>query len=128
MIDNHLLAGLVAAIPISLLCLGYVAVRRDEVVQLLADGDASDSLPSGAATVLAFTVAAVAGPVLGMAAAVVHGWLPSEAAYVALAVALATLMSVMAVATRTPLMIEKIILNVAVLIALGFVAPRLMAG
>jgi len=127
MFENRLLAGMVAGLPISLLCLGYVAVRRDEVVLLLTEGS-SDALSPGTATGLAVVAAASIGPAHGLAAAVVHGWLPSEGSYLALAVVLATLLSVAAVVARTPMMVEKIVLNYAVAIMLGFVAPRLAAG
>ena len=127
MLNNPFLAGAIAGIPISLLCLGYVAVRRDEVVRLFTEGG-SEALSPGAATAIAFGAAACIGPGLGLLAAFVHGWLPSESAYVALALALATLFSVAAVASRTPLMVEKVVLNYAVAIALGVVAPRLIVG
>lgn len=128
MFENSFLASAIAGIPISLLCLGYVAIRRDEVVRLFADGGGSNSLGPGAATALVLGSAVAIGPGLGILAAFVHGWLPSEDAYVAFAVALATLLSVVAVAARTPMMVEKIVLNYAVAIALGILAPRLVAG
>lgn len=128
MLDNRFLAGVIAGIPISLLCLGYVAVRRDEMVALFTEGGGSEALSPAAASVLALVAAACIGPGLGLLAAFVHGWLPSEAAYTALALGLATLLSVVAVASRTPLMVEKVVLNYAVAIALGVVAPRLVAG
>jgi hypothetical protein len=128
MLDNRFLAGAIAGIPISLLCLAYVAVRRDAVVALFTEGGGSEVLSPGVATGLAFGTAALIGPGLGLAAALVHGWLPSEGAYVAVALGLATLLSVVAVASRTPLMVEKVVLNYAVAIALGVVAPRLIVG
>jgi len=128
MLENRFFAGVIAGIPISLLCLGYVAVRRDVVVQRFTEIGGSDALSPGAAAALAFIAAAAIGPGLGLAGAVVYGWLPSEGAYIALAVVLATLLSVAAVASRTPLTVEKVVLNCAVAIALGVVAPRLVAG
>ena len=128
MFESRLLASVVAGIPVSLLCLAYVAVRRDEVVRLFTEADTSGALSPGAATALAFFVAAAIGPGLGLASAVVYSWLPSEGLYLALALGLATLFTVAAVATRTPLMAEKVVLNFAVAIALGVVAPRLVAG
>jgi len=128
MFENRFLASAIAGIPISLLCLGYVAARRDAVVHLFTEGDGSASLSPGAAAALAFVAAACIGPGLGLIAALVRGWLPSEGAFLALAVVLATLFSVAAVASRTPIMVEKVVLNCAVVIALGIVAPRLVAG
>jgi len=128
MIESHLLAGVVAGIPISLLCLAYVAVRRDAVVALFAEGGGSKALSPGVATGLAFGTVAAIGPGLGMAAALVHGWLPSVAAHTTLALSLATLLSVVAVAFRTSLLVEKIALNDAVAIDLDVVAPRPVVG
>jgi hypothetical protein len=127
MLENRILAGIVAGIPISLLCLAYVALRRDHVVALFAGGEGPEALSPPAASALAFGTAAAIGPALGLLAALVYGWLPSEGAYVALALGLATLLSVVALASRTPLMVEKVVLNCAVALMLGIVAPRLVA-
>jgi hypothetical protein len=127
MLENRVLVGIVAGIPISLLCLGYVALRRDAVVALFAAGDGSEALSPRAASGLAFGTAVAIGPCLGLLAAFVHGWLPSEAAYTALAIGLATLLSVVALISRTPMMVEKIVLNYTVALVLGVLAPRLVA-
>jgi hypothetical protein len=127
MFENRFVAGVAAGIPISLLCLGYLAVRRNEVVRLFAEGG-SDALSPAAATALAVVAAAAVGPGFGLVATVVRGWMPSDASYLALAAMLATLFSVAAVIARTPMMVEKVVLNYAVALMLGFVAPRLVAG
>ena len=128
MLENRFLVGVIAGIPISLLCLGYVAARRDRVVAVFTEGGGSEGLSRAAASALAFGAAACIGPGLGLLAAFVYGWLPSEGAYVALALGLATLFSVVAVASRTPLVVEKVVLNYTVAIVLGVVAPRLVIG
>jgi hypothetical protein len=81
-----------------------------------------------AATALAFATATCIGPGLGLLAALVRGWVPSDGAYFALAAALATLVSVAPIAARTPLMVEKIALNYAVTLVLGLAVPLLAAG
>jgi hypothetical protein len=126
--DNRLLAAVIACIPVSMLCLGYVVARRDRVARAFVEADRSASLSPGAAEALAFLIAASIGPGLGVAAAVAWGLLPSEGAYVVLAAALAAVLSVVALVSRTPLMVEKVVLNCAVAIALCVVAPRLAAG
>lgn len=126
MFESRVLASVIAGIPISLVCLGYVAVRRDEVVRLFSEGG-SDALDPRAATALALVAAVSVGPGLGLAAGFVQSWLPSQESYLAVAVALAVLLSLAAIATRTPMMVEKLVLNGAVMFALGFVAPRLVA-
>jgi len=127
MLEDRVLVGIVAGIPISLLCLAYVALRRDTVMALFAEGDGSEALPPAAASALAFGTAAAIGPGLGLLAALVYGWLPSETAYTTLALGLATLLSVVALASRTPLMVEKVVLNYVVALVLAVVAPRLVA-
>lgn len=127
MLENRFLVWVIAGIPISLLCLGYVALRRDTVMALLTAGDGSEALPPAAASALAFGTAAAIGPGLGLLAALVYGWLPSEATYTTLALGLATLLSVVALAFRTPLMVEKVVLNYVVALVLAVVAPRLVA-
>ncbi len=123
MFDNRFVAGFVAGVPISLLCLAYVLLRRDAVVAMFTDG--SDALSSEAATVLTFSTAVLIGPTLGLLAAFVYGVLPSRNAYLGIAFVLATLMSLAAVASRTPLTTEKVVLNYSVALALGVLMPRL---
>lgn len=127
MFDNRLVAGMVAGIPISLLCLGYIAVRHDHVVRLFAEGGSPDALSPQAATALAVAAALAVGPGLGLAAAVARGWVPSGEAYLAMALAIATLLSIAAVAARTPMTAEKVVLNYAAAIMFGVVAPRFLA-
>lgn len=127
MIENRLLAGAIAGIPISLLCLGYALVRTETIVTVFA-GSGPEPLAAGTARFLAFGAAVVVGPALGILAGLVLGWLPSDAAYVALAFGLATLLSVVALATGTPLAGEKVVLNYMVALSLGLLLPRLAAG
>lgn len=128
MFESRLLASVVAGVPVSLLCLGYVALRRDAVVRHLTEGGGAEAVSREAATMLSFATAAAIGPGLGLMAAVVRGWMPSDGAYLGLAVGIGALMTVIAVATRTPMMVEKVVLNGAVVAMLGLVAPRLAAG
>jgi hypothetical protein len=126
MIENHHLAGILAGSLISVLCLTYVVLRRELIVRVLAGGD--HSLPEAAATVLAFGAAAFVGPVLGIVAASVFDRMDSEPQYVLVAFGLATLMSANALASKTSLLGEKIVLNYALAVALGILMPRLIAG
>jgi hypothetical protein len=79
-----------------------------------------------AAGLLAFAGAALAGPMLGLAGAIVYGWMPSNEAYLALAFVVATLLSLVAVANHTPMAVEKVVLNYAVAAAIGALMPRLL--
>ncbi len=126
MIENRFLAGLVAGIPISALCLAYVAVRRDAVVELFTAGQGEAAVSSEATTLAVIAGSIAIGPALGLLAAGVRGFLPSETSYVALAFGLATVMTVAALAMRTPMAVEKSVLNYAVAGSLGLLLPRLL--
>jgi hypothetical protein len=126
MIDSRYLAGVVAGIPVSLLCLAYLLLRRDAVVEVFRGG--GHPMPVQAATALAFGTAVLIGPLLGLAAAFVFDRVGSEQQYVLIAFGLATLMSLAALVSRTPLMVEKIVLNYAVALALGLLMPLLLKG
>lgn len=128
MFESRVLATVVAGIPISLMCLAYLAVRREQVVLLFTEGSGSEALTPTAATVLAVLTAVAIGPGLGLAAAFVRGWMPSDTVYIALAFGLATLMSLAALAARAPMTGEKIVLNYAVALMLGLVATGLVAA
>jgi len=128
MFDNRFLAGVVAGLPVSLLCLGYLLARRDHVLAVLTEGGGSGSLPPDVATVLLVGAGLAIGPGLGLAAAAVYGLAPSEQLYVGLALVLATLFTVGAIAARTPMAAEKIVLNYAVAGCLGLLMPRLLAA
>ena len=101
-------------------------LRRDLIVRVLAGGD--HPLPAAAATVLAVGTAAFLGPALGVVGASVLDRMESELQYVLTSFGLATMVSAMALAWKTPLLGEKIVLNYALAIALGIVMPRLIAG
>lgn len=128
MLDDPIVGGVVAGIPVSLVCLGYVAVRRAAVVRLLTEDAGSGALSRESATALAAAAALCVGPMLGFVAGVVRGWMPSDGVYIALAIGLATAMSLGAVVVRTPMATEKVVLNWLLALMLGIVAPNLVPG
>jgi hypothetical protein len=124
MIDDRYLAGLVAGIPLSFVSLAYVLLRRSAVVDAFATS--GNGMSTEAATVMAFATAVLYGPGLGLIAAAVYERMPSEQQYLLLAFGLATVMTVAALVSRTPLMVEKIVLNYAFAICLGLLMPWLL--
>ena len=52
MFESRFLAGIVAGLPISLLCVGYVLARRAAVVATMLDGADGATLSASAATAL----------------------------------------------------------------------------
>jgi hypothetical protein len=126
MIDNRFLAGVIAGIPVSLLCLGYAVARTEYALAVFTSGGGGEAMSRTAATATLWATAALIGPCLGLISAAVYGWMPSQTAYVALALGLATLMSLAAVVAHTPMTVEKIVLNYAVAVCLGLLMPRLL--
>ena len=126
MTQNHYLAGILAGSLVSVLCLTYVLLRRDSVVRIFAGGD--HPLHETAATIVTFGTAAFIGPMLGVVAACLLDRMGSEEEWALVAFGLATLMSANALASKTSLLGEKIVLNYALAVALGILMPRLIVG
>lgn len=112
MFENRFLAGIVAGLPVSLLCVAYLVARRDAVLAVLTEGSDASTLSPGAWTALMLAVGIVIGPGPGLLSAFV----------------LATAFSLVAVATHTPMAVEKVVLNYAVAVCLGLVLPRLLGA
>lgn len=128
MFENRFLAGVLAGLPVSLLCIGYVLARREAVVAAVLDGADSQAFSPDAAAVLMLFAGAAIGPGLGLLAALVYGIVPSEQVYLGLALVLATAFSLAAVATHTPMAVEKVVLNYTVAACLGLLLPQLVAA
>ena len=129
MFSNRFVVGALAGLIISVVGLIFAVIRKDEMVKLFMQPDGGGAAMSAqAATWLLFGAMAFMGPFLGVLAALVYGWLPSRNAYLALALGLATLMSIAAVADRTPLAGPKVVLNYLVALVFGLLLPRLAAG
>jgi hypothetical protein len=123
---NRFVVGVVAGLVISAIGLVFAFVRREQMgtifMQPNRDGVA---MSRQVATWLLFGSMLFMGPLLGLLAALVYGWLPSGTTYFGLALGLATLMSIAAVASRTPNMGPKIALNYIVALTFGLLLPGL---
>ena len=129
MFSNRFVVGALAGLIISVVGLIFAVIRKDEMVKLFMQPDGGGAAMSAqAAAWLLFGAMAFMGPFLGVLAALVYGWLPSRNAYLALALGLATLMSIAAVAGRTPLVGPKVVLNYLVALVFGLLLPRMAAG
>ena len=129
MLVNRFVVGAVAGLAISAVGLVYALVRRDQMVAMFMQPDQEGAgMPAQAATWLLFGSMLFMGPFLGLLAALVYGWLPARMAYLGLALGLATLMSIGAIASRTPMMGAKIVLNYLVALTFGLLLPRLAAA
>ena len=111
---------------ISAIGLVYAFVRKEQMVATFMQADQDGKAMSAkAASWLLFASMLFMGPLLGLPAALVYGWLPSRTAYLGLALGLATLMSGAAVASRTPMMRPKVALNYIVGLTFGQLLPGL---
>ncbi len=104
-----------AGLVISAVGLVYAFVHKKQMGAMSAQ----------ATTWLLFGSMLFMGPLLGLLAALVYGWLPSRTACLGLALGLATVMSIAAIASRTPMMGAKIALNDIVALTFGLLLPRL---
>jgi hypothetical protein len=126
MMTNRLVAGVVAGLAISAVGLIYSLVRKDKMVGLfMRGGEGEPAMSASAASWMLFGSMLFMGPFLGMRAALLYGRLPSPTAYLGLALGLATLMSIGAIAGRTPMMGAKIGMDYLVALVFGLLLPRL---
>jgi hypothetical protein len=126
MFTNRFVVGVVVGLAISAIGLVYALLRKDQMMAMFMQaGEEGAAMSARAATWLLFGSMLFMGPFLGVLAALVYGWLPSRTAYLALALGLATLMSIGALVSRTPMMGAKVALNYLVALTFGLLLPRL---
>jgi len=104
MLTNRFVAGAVAGVAVSAIGLAYALVRKDRMVAMFMQPDGEGAgMSAQAATWMLFGSMLFMGPCLGLLAALVYAWLPSRTAYLGLALGVATLMSIGAIVSRTPM-------------------------
>jgi len=129
MVTNRFVVGALAGLIISAAGMLYALMRREQMVQLfMQPGEGGEAMSASAATWMVYGSMLFVGPFLGLLAALVYGWLPSRTAYLALALGLATLMSIGAFVSRTPMVGPKVVLNYLVAVVFGILLPKLAAG
>ena len=124
---NKIVAGLLAAIPLSTAGVIYMLVQgRKVAAELMADdtsGMTSDQW------YLIFLVSFALAPfAFGALSGVVCGLVGSPQLFLGIALGLAVLFSIAAVATRTPMLVFKLVANFAVALILGILVPLLSTG
>lgn len=125
--NSTVFAGLVAGGLLALVFVPYLLVRGGAFVELLrADGE-MERIP--ARTLLWICLGGFVGASLlwGTIAGLIYGWIDSSLLFIALALGLAALASVLAFVTRTPMRYDKVFMNFAVAGVLGIIIP-LLAG
>jgi hypothetical protein len=125
---NRFLAAELAAVPIALLGVVYLLVAgRQFVRRMQAAGVDLAPLSDDQVYYLFLATFALAPFFFAVAAAVVYGWAGSAGLFLGVTVGLALLLSVVALATRTPLAGWKIAANFVVALGFGLLLPLLAA-
>ena len=126
---KHILAGLLAGLPLAALFLIYVLARWRALVSFFKglDENIARIADNGlfAIILICFVGAAfLFGAISGM----VYGLVGSRGTFMALAFGAAVVFSILAVVSKTPLIADKIVWNLAVGGVLGLLVPLLSAG
>jgi uncharacterized membrane protein YraQ (UPF0718 family) len=126
---NNILAGLLAAVPLSALGIGYMVWRGRSLAQVLTSTSSeADAMSEQTWFYLMLGSFALAPFVFGVLAGLVYSWIGDLLVYRLLALGLAGLFSVLAVLSRTPLVAEKIGMSFSVALVFGLLVPFLAAS
>lgn len=126
---NNALAGLLAAVPLSFLGIGYMLWKGSGLVQvLLSDSTEAKIMSEQGWFYLMLGSFALAPFVFGILAGLVFGWVGDTLAYRLLALGLAVLFSLLALLSRLPMVPAKVAMNFLVALNFGLLVPLLAAG
>ena len=126
MFSSRLIAGLVASIPLAMVMVVYWLVRSREFIAVLTQNGSVGEITNGQARGLFLGMFVLMAFGFGLASSFVYGWIGSKSTYLGLALGLATVFSVLAIISRTPLPWDKVFMNFAVAGVLGFLIPFLV--
>lgn len=126
---NNILAGLLAAVPLSALGIGYMLWKGSTLVQVLqSDSTEAGNMSAGSWFYLMLGSFALAPFVFGILAGLVFSWIGDPLVYRLLALGMAVVFSVLAVLSRTPMVPAKVAMNFLVALDFGLLVPLLAAG
>jgi len=120
-------AGLVAAVPLSVLGIIYVLIRGRALVEMVMADD-PDTLTEGQWKLIFGITLAMAPFAFGLLSALVYGAIGSSQTFMGIAAGAAVLASVLAILTRTPMTWDKVGMNAAVGLVFGLLIPVLSRG
>lgn len=121
---NKILAGLLAGIPLASVFVLYMLVRGKALVSFFKDQDESFARISGNVLFMIILGCFVGAAFLfGMLAGLVYSWLGAPVYFTAMGLCSALVLSVLAVVSKTPLSLDKIVWNLAVGGLLGLLVP-----
>ena len=123
---NTFLAGLLSALPLSALGAAAMLIWGTQFVAALKAGGSDFGSMSDSLMQLLFLATFALSPLLlGLLSAAVYNWVKDPLIFRAVALGLAVLLSVLALVSRTPMPVPKIIANFAVALAIGMLLPLL---
>ncbi len=127
---NRFVAGIVAAVPISIIGAIYVVGWGKKMVSSLIASDPSmaEGMNEGQWYIVFLVTMVLAPLLLGLISALVYGWAKSPTIFLGISLGAAVLITIAAIATRTPAMGMKIVANFLVALDFGILLPLLTGG
>jgi hypothetical protein len=123
--NNKILAGLVAGVPLAVVLLVYMLLRGKALVAVISSQGGSTRMSEKLMYYLFLGTFILAALGFGALSGVIYGRLGSRQMFLGLALGLATLFSILAFVSRTPLPWDKVFMNYAVGGMLGLLVPLL---
>ena len=119
-------AGLLAAIPLALIGIGFVLWRGQSLVEMIKEsGQESSGMTDRQWYFLMLAALALMPFVFGVLAGLVYRWIGSPAIYLAVAGGLAVLFTILAWTSHTPGPALKTVMNLLVALDFGLLIPFL---
>jgi hypothetical protein len=126
---NSFVSGLVAGLPLSALGVIYSMLRFEGLADLFREGDAEmAAMGEGPMRLMLLAMFGLGPLFLGGIAGLVYGAIGSQQTYLVLAIGIATIASILALLSRTPMMSDKIIMNYIVAVTLGLLIPHMIGN
>jgi hypothetical protein len=123
---SNILAGIIAALPLSVLGIIYMLVAGKKLVQEFKSSDTSEaSMTDQQWFYLMLASLALAPFVFGVIAGLVYGWGGSPQFFLGLTLGMAVVFSVFAWVSHTPMKLTMIVMNFMVALDFGILLPLL---
>lgn len=127
--SQNVLAGLLAGVVLAVILVAYFLVRGQGLVASFRELDESfASMSDKTLYILLLSMFMLMALVFGVFAGIVYNLWGSNMIYKSIAFGLVVLFSILAVAIKTPMMVNKVIWNLAIGLVLGIMVPVLASG
>lgn len=125
---NPVIAGLLAAIPLSLAGIIYMLVKGHAFVEVVKSGSSdSDPMTDAQWYYLMLGAMALAPLAFGAVAGLVYGWIDNPVAFIGLAVGLAVVFTLLTWRSHTPMALTKSVMNFLVALDFGVLIPLVLS-